>query len=830
MNGYRVLLLDTKRSNPNHYICLALAIALRQSQQVELLVKAEMEDAIHLARANRCNLFFAFDGEELDRFICSRLAAVCGRSVLWVTEDPYEIAVNVANAALFDLVFTNDSASVPAYGDKGRHLPLAGAFEFHHREVRGVQDALRYDVFFAGTAWPNRVELVRELLEGTEASALRAKIALPTNPHLPKFELPVPLSQIDWRTSPVDFARLANMSVATLVLPRVFSSSGDKDFAETPPPRLFEAALAGTVQLVHSKIAEAARYFVPGEDFLYFDSAAELKSQLARLQAQPALRHEMAVRAQQRGMLLHRYENRVAAVFTELQSRFPHALSAVQAQGGDTSAASRLPRLLMVVHNVAGRGNFGGVEVYLRELARALQDRYEPLFWLPNAEGAPPAALLTDAAANVLASFEFSNELSPWLLSCPERESAFARVLVDQRIDLVHFQHLLKHVPSLVEVARAMGIPAALTFHDYYAVCHNFTLVSFKGTYCAPDRIAPENCDVCLWNGHHALPGSQSARRAYWDRMLGLVDALVFNTQGAFELTARIFPAVASHRSVHIAPVPIPDASAAARIACVDDGIFRIALIGNFAGHKGSDLLTRVMPLFENAGVEFHVFGRIEPRHAWMLDAQRYPYVKVHGSYAPGEIPPAVRHCQVSLHLSIWPETYCLTLSEAWDLGLVPVVTDTGALAERVAHEVNGLKIRVDSEGDLAQAIRRLKETPGLLQRLRQGAHDAPISRMSTHVEQMQSLYAGLRPSFGNIHQTTAMHEALAAGYRPPMKPLLRPGWAIVALPAASSGREAAVGMVRRLRGLAGRGLRHMRRHGVFSALYITARYVRSRM
>lgn len=96
--GLRILLLDTKTQNPNHYICLAIQQAFMATSGVDHVVKAELHNAVSEAVKHGCNLFFAFDGEELEFSICSRVAAVCGLSVLWVTEDPYELNTNVANA------------------------------------------------------------------------------------------------------------------------------------------------------------------------------------------------------------------------------------------------------------------------------------------------------------------------------------------------------------------------------------------------------------------------------------------------------------------------------------------------------------------------------------------------------------------------------------------------------------------------------------------------------------------------------------------------------------------------------------------------------------
>src|ERR1700730_14452560 len=112
---WRICLLDTKEQNPHHYIVLAIEAALKDHDQVELVRCPPYADALPVAVRDRCNLFLAFDGEGLDRGLCRRLAAVCGTSACWMTEDPYERHVNVQNAGLFDFVFTNDSNSVGSY-------------------------------------------------------------------------------------------------------------------------------------------------------------------------------------------------------------------------------------------------------------------------------------------------------------------------------------------------------------------------------------------------------------------------------------------------------------------------------------------------------------------------------------------------------------------------------------------------------------------------------------------------------------------------------------------------------------------------------------------
>lgn len=822
--GLRILLLDTKTQNPNHYICLAIQQALMATSGVDHVVKAELHNAVSEAVNHGCNLFFAFDGEELERSICSRVAAICGLSVLWVTEDPYELNANVANADLFDLVFTNDSGCVAAYGKKGRHLPLAGAKPFHLLPVQERPEALRYDLFFAGTAWPNRVDLLKKVLEADLGeNAIKAKIALPTNEHLPPLNLALPPSQLNWRTSPLDFARFANMSVSTLVLPRVFSASGNRDFAETPPPRLYEAALAGTVQLVQSNLAEAEQYFEAGQDFLYFDTADDLTKSVCALRSDFAWRNQIAHRAQAKALVQHCYEHRVAYMLAELdalKSRVQH-VELIQA------VPAGKQKVLFVVHNVVEHGHFGGVEVYLKHMSHALAGEYEMYFYVPNNLADSNSAIVLDSQGTVLQKYDFSRPTSPWQLSCQEREEAFASALAELEISLVHFHHLIGHVPSIVEIAKALGVATAMTFHDYFAVCHNFTLLSFKGTYCQPDEISLSQCDVCLWNGHHVLPGSQATRRAYWDCILAAIGTLVFNTQGGYELTAKIYPAVAKHKNVVVLPVPMLPIQSRRLEKRSESDVLKVAILGNFASHKGGNIIARVIPLFEHSNVEFHIFGRVEGEYGWLNSPKALPFVHVHGGYKPGALPSELYFCHVSLHLSIWPETYCLTLSEAWDCGLVPVVSDIGALGERVTDGVNGLKIPPDAEGALVQALRRLSETPGLLQELQQNIGTAPISRTESHATGLRDIYKPI------VIERRLVAEKGNTQSRLSLAKLRRPvvaNWAD--RPGADNARPyvPSYPMFRqRLAGLVGRGFQHLRTHGFRSTGRVAVRYITKR-
>lgn len=823
--NFKVLLLDTKKSNPNHYICIAIHHALKTSPLVESVIKADAHNAIQEAAANQCNLLFVFDGEELDRELCRRLALVCGYSVLWVTEDPYEISVNVANAELFDLVFTNDSASVSRYGSKGRHLPLAGAKNFHFHPII-ERDRLRYDLFFAGTAWPNRVEFFRDIFKDQQQSqiCLRAKIALPTNPHLPPVDIGIPNSQLSWRTTPIDFGRFVNSSLATVLLPRVFSASGNNEFAETPPPRLFEAALAGGVQLVQERLEEVSRYFIPEKEFLYFSDARDFLRKINDLQNNPVMRAEIAHAAQVAALARHCYEHRVREVLDAVSDDQKDHVKALVITSTSLPIDAK-PRLLFVTHNLVRNGNFGGVEVHVEQISEQLREHYEVYFYAPKERADSTRTVLTDIAGTVVDEFKFSVPTSPWLNSCNEREAAFAEMLCKHRIRVVHFHHLIGHSPSLVHIAKSLGVATAFTVHDYYAACHNFTLLSFKGQYCHPEQTPLSQCDTCLWHSHHVFPGAQASRRAFWNGVLASVDLLAFNTQGALDLMSRIYPSVLSHKNAQVLPVPIDGSKFLKRPESQknnDQTPVKVAVLGNFTHHKGASVIARAIPFLENVNVEIHIFGSVAGEYEWLGKEEKKPTVVVHGSYSPHKLPLQLSQCDVSLHLSIWPETYCLTLSEAWQTGLVPIVSDIGALGERVMHGVNGLKIPVDSEGHLIQAIRLLVEDRKLLASLKRGAENASVSFLDQHCEDIRRAYAAIE-----IEALRSLPGAVAG----PQSVTLRGfGICVEKNNWAETAQMKSMPLRPVFSGLLFKALRHYKYHGIRSTAKASIRFLRSRI
>lgn len=730
---WRVLLLDTKLSNPNHYICLAIEKALASDPRVEFVYRAALGQAIVEAKKNSCNLLFAFDGEELHVDICARLRLICGRAILWVTEDPYELPINLINANAFDLVFTNDSASVDAYAGRAIHLPFAGSEWLHEQTVREAKDC-RYDLLFVGTAWPNRVALLRSLMDGI--SDLRIKFALPTNQYLPPVKLDSAVSAINWRTSNSNFIRLANTSKVVLTLHRDFTTSlNAPSAATTPGPRLFEVALAGTCQLVDGSLPEVAKYFEPEKEIELFNGTSQAIERLRGLLNNPQKRTDMAHAAQGRAIQEHTYSHRISIVIDELEK-----VRTVEITRDVTLA--RRPRILILAHNLIGAGAWGGVEVYIDWISRVMSDSFEIWTYVPKYGTCGRTTVLRNDSGEIVESFNFDSDFHDSVLTCPQRESIFSKLLQKYLFSGLHVHHLIGHPPSLPLVARSLGVASMISLHDYYAMCHHFTLVGDTGRYCQIEQKDESDCDFCLAATLATKPGAISRRRGWWRRVLNSFNIIHANTIGLRERFEKVYGTLSNHSGWSVMGIPI-DYKEIIK-GQVDSGPLRIVVPGNFTKFKGAHTLIPVFRQLKGESLEVTLLGRVDDEYKNLFKNEGLEHIRCLGEYLPDEIHKELVGHHVSLHVSMWPETWCLTLSESWRAGLIPIVTDIGALGERVNDGHNGFLIPIDHPSRLVTLLRDLVNDRSILNQMQINVTKDDILYSSQHKEWLIKHYRNM--------------------------------------------------------------------------------------
>lgn len=131
-----------------------------------------------------------------------------------------------------------------------------------------------------------------------------------------------------------------------------------------------------------------------------------------------------------------------------------------------------------------------------------------------------------------------------------------------------------------------------------------------------------------------------------------------------------------------------------------------VAFLGNFTIAKGSRIFKELVLRFNRRSeIQWIILGGIGDYESFF---QIKDYVMSIGHYARDDLGQLVQRHQVQLFLllSVWPETYSYTMSEAITLGVPYIATDMGALGDRAHAYGCGLTVPLQSA---------VKSTAGLL-------------------------------------------------------------------------------------------------------------------
>ncbi|MBV9758493.1 MAG: glycosyltransferase, partial [Alphaproteobacteria bacterium] len=266
----------------------------------------------------------------------------------------------------------------------------------------------------------------------------------------------------------------------------------------------------------------------------------------------------------------------------------------------------------------------------------------------------------------------------------PRELGSLARLLRGDRIEYAEVHHLLGHDHAVLDLCRALGVPYEVHVHDYAWFCPRISLLGPDRRYCGEPEAA--RCEICVREGGRSIEEDISVaalrRRSAAD--LAGARRVVAPSADAARRIGRHFPAIDPRvepwEEAIASPSPPPPANAERRV-CV---------IGAIGPEKGYDILLaaardaarRRLPL------RFIVVGHTVD-DAELLRTGR---VFVTGEYRDSEATALIRAQQADIAWlpSIWPETWCFALSEAWRAGLEVVAFDIGALAERIRDRGRG--------------------------------------------------------------------------------------------------------------------------------------------
>jgi glycosyltransferase involved in cell wall biosynthesis len=279
-----------------------------------------------------------------------------------------------------------------------------------------------------------------------------------------------------------------------------------------------------------------------------------------------------------------------------------------------------------------------------------------------------------------------SGSLPDLRFELPRERRSLLRLLAGMQPVAAELHHFLNHDATVFEIIRVLGVPYDAYVHDYAWFCPRIALVGRGDRYCGEP--AQDVCQTCVTQLGGYLHEDIGVA-ALLDRSMTILSGakrIIAPSHDAAARLARHFPG--------ISPIVIPheDDTAMAEpppVPCVS-GMVRVCVAGAIGLHKGFHVLLACArdAKHRNLDLTFVVAGTTidDPR------LMETGHVFVTGPYQPDEAVALIRDQGAALALlpSIWPETWCLGLTELWRAGLRVAAFDIGAPAERIRRTGRG--------------------------------------------------------------------------------------------------------------------------------------------
>jgi len=320
-------------------------------------------------------------------------------------------------------------------------------------------------------------------------------------------------------------------------------------------------------------------------------------------------------------------------------------------------------------------------------------------------------------------------------------------------IQVCHVHHLAGCRLGLLEAFAALSIPYGFTTHDFYLACPTINLLGPDGDYCDA-QTGLDHCSQCLAAQPDFAGIDIAAWRGAHQKFLERAAFVIAPSEWAASTLQRYFPqigvAVIPHGSGHEGEMH--EDRLCSVLLLPDDGRANIGVLGAIGPVKGARRLEKLVERTRerNLPLRWVVVGYLDRQFQAYQDKDRV--LTVHGHYDSRDVGALLDHYRIRLVAfpSAGPETYCYTLTEAWQAGRPALVPTIGALGERVSATGAGWQMEDWRNEDriLDQIVSILKPEHGAeLDRATQAARAVSLFSLARMAESTERAYGHLAQS-----------------------------------------------------------------------------------
>ena len=365
------------------------------------------------------------------------------------------------------------------------------------------------------------------------------------------------------------------------------------------------------------------------------------------------------------------------------------------------------PRILFVIPSLSKKGGTPQTNI---DLMNAIEQEFE-VYILTSDINTQRLDKIESGVEIHMKTFNMQQQIEPFPHTTIEANKIFASILWEYSIDIVHIRHILLQSTLITRVAKSLHVPTILSFHDFYVVCPSLKLLDENNKYCAGKCTDTYGeCIYDVWNKKISTTDSPKLKnyavhewREIMRSFIKSVDAYVTTSESSKNIIETTFPLEFKDNPIKIIPHGRDFHKFIRPNTIYDLNQRRIKILvpGAISDAKGAVFLENLAQR-TNDFAEFHVLGIISKRHV-----NRASNIYTHGEYERANFVEKVQAIgpDIGAIFSIWPETYCHTLTELLASGLPVLGFDIGAVGERITSNDVGWAIPVN---DLNQAISTL--------------------------------------------------------------------------------------------------------------------------
>jgi hypothetical protein len=378
------------------------------------------------------------------------------------------------------------------------------------------------------------------------------------------------------------------------------------------------------------------------------------------------------------GDALQHYLQKGARLGLRVSQRFsrPHDADAIRRL--KHAVGRERPALLFFAHGLGG-----GVRAHIDRLVEIVHSEVDVLLLEPDlSNGFVRLEALTPAL-----------QTSLWFDPAGQRDELVA-FLRELRVVRAHVHHWMGMDELVRHIVQSLDIRFDVTLHDYYALAPQPFLTGDDGRFVG--EALEQHEDELIRNGDKsAEAGSLASWHARSRQLLGAADRILAPSLDLSERIARqlgqdLKPRLTPHPETSTAQIPTPPR----KVSGIQP--LRIALIGSIAIHKGLPVVVRCAQIAKahNLPLEFVCLGTLALPAS---DLDGLP-LKQTGPYPDEEAASLLAglNADCAWFPTLWPETYCFTLSHALRSGLPIAAGRLGAFEERLEGRAHTWLMRWD--------------------------------------------------------------------------------------------------------------------------------------